>query len=287
MGFGDKCCVGGCNNNRRYHVVICSNHFGDGKLSVSNPTPTLFLTPFEHSNSKSPKKRRQLEYQKETAMTMDESPNVGKPGPQRKLKLEQELLLIMMRLHLALSVGDLAFRFAISDSLVSSIFISWVKLMKCELSWLIKWPSKEQTKKVLPKCFEKYYSKVRCIIDCSEVFIETPSSLELQAICWSDYKHHCTFKFLIGITPNGLISFVSDCYGGRASDKFIVMDSRFMNHLESFDQVMADRGFKIRDDLAMYQATLAIPPSTVGNFQMPSRDVLETSRLANVRISVE
>ena len=55
-------------------------------------------------------------------MTMDESPNVRKPGPQRKLKLEQELLLIMMRLRLALSVGDLAFRFAISDTLVSSIF---------------------------------------------------------------------------------------------------------------------------------------------------------------------
>ena len=387
MGFGDKCCVGGCNNDRRYHVVICSNHFRDGKPSVSNPIPTPFLTPFEHSNSKSPKRRRQLEYQKETAtpavtksvvhagpsevtpvdnsgipasdelmksgddssgltlctacaqitrdadvrlytgmqnrdafrtlfeyllpkaknmnywkedkqteaekpkrysdMTMDESPNVRKPGPQRKLKLEQELLLIMLRLHLALSVGDLAFRFAISDTFVSSIFISWVKLMKCELSWLIKWPSKEQTKKVLPKCFEKYYSKVRCIIDCSEVFIETPSSLELQAICWSDYKHHCTFKFLIGITSNGLISFVSDCYGGRASDKFIVMDSRFMNHLEPFDQVMADRGFKIRDDLAMYQANLAIPPSTVGKFQMPSQDVLETSRLANVRIYVE
>ena len=60
-----------------------------------------------------------------------------------------------------------------------------------------------------------------------------------------------------------------------------------MNHLEPFDQVMADRGFKIRDDLAMYQATLAIPPSTVGNFQMPSQDVLETSTLANVRIYVE
>ena len=345
------------------------------------------MTPFEHSNSKSPKKRRRLEYQKETAtsvvtksvvhagpsevtpvdnsgipasnelmksgddsqgltlctasaqiardagvrlytgmqntdafrtlfehllpkakninywkgdkqteaekpkkysdMTMDKSPNVRKPDPQRKLKLEQELSLIMMRLCLALSVGDLTFQFAISETLVSSIFIFWLKLMKCELSWLIKWLSKEQTKKVLPKCFEKYNSKVRCIIDCSEVFIETPSSLELQAICWSDYKHHCTFKFLIGITSNGLISFVSDCYGGRASNKFIVIDSRFMNHLEPFDQVMADRGFKIRDDLAMYQATLAIPPSTVGNFQMPSRDVLETSRLANVRIYVE
>ena len=55
-------------------------------------------------------------------MTTDESPNISKPGPQRKLKLEQELLLIMIRLRLALSVGDLAFRFAISDTLVSSIF---------------------------------------------------------------------------------------------------------------------------------------------------------------------
>ena len=50
---------------------------------------------------------------------------------------------------------------------------------------------------------------------------------------------------------------------------------------------MADRSFKIQDDLAMYQATLAIPPSPVGNFQIPSQDVAETSRIANVRIYVE
>ena len=59
-----------------------------------------------------------------------------------------------------------------------------------------------------------------------------------------------------------------------------------MNRLEPYDQVMADRGFKIRD-LAMYQATLAIPASTVGNIQMHTKDVSETSRIANVRIYVE
>lgn len=102
MGFGDRCSVGGCNNDRgdpkkwvihshvqklsfhkpkqslieawsrqvqkgrkyfsigksRESVVVCSNHFRDGKPSVSNPIPTLFLTPFEHSNTKSPKRRR-------------------------------------------------------------------------------------------------------------------------------------------------------------------------------------------------------------------------------------
>ena len=120
--------------------------------------------------------------------------------------------------------------------------------MSTELSSLIKWPSRDQIKKALPTCFQTKYSKVQCIIDCSKVFIETPLSLEVQAACWSDYKHHCTFKFLIGITPNGLISFISECYGGRASDKIIVTDSKFLSMVEPFDQIMADRGFKIQDD---------------------------------------
>ena len=143
----------------------------DVRLYTGMQNTDAFRTLFEYLLPKAKnmnywKEDKQTEAEKPkrySDMTMDEFPNVRKPGPQRKLKLEQELLLIMMRLHLALSVGDLAFRFAISDTFVSSILISWVKLMKCELSWLIKWPSKEQTKKVLPKCFEKYYSKVRCI----------------------------------------------------------------------------------------------------------------------------
>ena len=43
----------------------------------------------------------------------------------------------MMRLRLGLLVHDLASRFQISDSLVSSIFITWIKLMRLELSHLI------------------------------------------------------------------------------------------------------------------------------------------------------
>ena len=37
----------------------------------------------------------------------------------------------------------------------------------------------------------------------------------------SNYKHHSTMKFLIGITPQGTVSFVSRCAGGRISDKEI------------------------------------------------------------------
>ena len=50
---------------------------------------------------------------------------------------------------------------------------------------------------------------------------------------------------------------------------------------------MADRGFKIKADLALMQCTLAILPSKAFGCQMVSRDVKETSTVANVRIYVE
>ena len=211
----------------------------------------------------------------------------NRPGPSRKLTLEQEFLLVMMRLRVGLLIDDLAFRFNVSTRLVSSIFTTWIKLMRKELGWLIIWPTRPDIKKSLPECFRKWFPKVRCIIDCTEFFIETPSSLDVQAMCWSEYKHHCTFKVLIGITPTGHISFVSDCYGGRASDKFIVQNSGFYNFVEPYDQIMADKGFKIKEELLQRQASLSIPPSKQGNLQMSAENVQETSRIANVRIYVE
>ena len=144
-------------------------------------------------------------------------------------------------MRLALLVDDLAFRFQISSTMVSSIFITWIKLMS--KIWLIR----SQIKKILPSCFRKLLPKVRCIIDCFECFTVTPSGLDLAATMWSEYKHHYTLKSLVAITPNGAISYVSPTYGGRASDIFIVKDSRFLDILQPSDEVMADPGFKIKE----------------------------------------
>ena len=127
------------------------------------------------------------------------------------------------------------------------------------------------------------------IIDCSEIFVETPSSLDVQAALWSDYKHHTTVKVsvLYGITPNGASSYISPCHGGRATDIHIVRDSGFPKKLEPFDEVMTDRGFKIQNDLLSHSATLCILPSVKTGRQMLSNEVTETSRIGNVRIYVE
>ena len=40
------------------------------------------------------------------------------------------------------------------------------------------------------------------------------------------------FEF-VAITPNGAFSYVSPCYGGRASDIFLVRNIGFLNKKES------------------------------------------------------
>jgi hypothetical protein len=73
----------------------------------------------------------------------------------------------------------------------------------------------------MPESFHKF-PRTRVILDCTETFTQKPSALQAQRETWSSYKHRNTYKALVGITPDGTVSYVSQLYGGAASDKFIV-----------------------------------------------------------------
>ena len=135
--------------------------------------------------------------------------------------------------------------------------------------------------------FKELYPHTRCIIDCSEIFIERPCSFTARAQSYSNYKKHNTIKFLIGITPSGAISYLSKCWGGRATDKCITMHSGFLRLLDPGDVILADRGFDIADDIAIHSATLVIPSFTRGKKQLSLQDVECSQRVAKVRIHIE
>lgn len=208
-----------------------------------------------------------------------------KPGPSRKLTVKEESVLVLVRLRRGFDVEVLGDLFGIHASNISRIFITWINFLYLELKFLIAWPSKEQVKSTLPKQF-KYFPKTRAIIDCTEFFIQKPSLPSSQRVTWSQYKHHNTFKSLVGISPTGAFTFISKLFTGSISDRRIVEESGFVNKLEYGDDIMADRGFLIRDLLARNYATLNIPPFSMGK-QMTGKAVTKTRRIASARIHVE
>ena len=110
-----------------------------------------------------------------------------------KLSVAEELLAVLMRLCLGLLLQDVADRFNVSASTMSRIFTTWLRLIIVEFWQMFPWPTRDLVPQYTPKRFSKYPS-TRVIIDCTELYIQRPSSLVSQSETFSNYKHHNTFK---------------------------------------------------------------------------------------------
>ena len=150
---------------------------------------------------------------------------------------------------------------------------------------IFPFPTQELVRKNMPKEFAEF-STTRIILDCTELFIQRPSAMLAQSDTWSDYKHHNTWKLLVGVMPNGQVTFLSDLWSGRVSNKQITRESGVLELMESGDNVMVDRGFDIKD-LVPNGVTVNMPPFLAGREQMTAAETEETMSIASVRIHVE
>ena len=203
------------------------------------------------------------------------------------LSMLEQFFLTLVRLRLGLLELDLAQRFGISQATVSRIVTTWINLLYHTFKGIEKFPSWHIVKKYMPESFKNEYPNTRIIIDATEFSVQRPSSLLTQASTFSAYKNRNTIKVLIGITPSGVISFVSKCYEGSISDRKLVELSGLLEKLEPGDDIMADKGFQIQDLLAPLGVRLNMPPFLSGNTQMPESDVILTKKVAHLRIHVE
>ena len=119
----------------------------------------------------------------------------------------------------------------------------------------------------MPCSFKSKYPTTKIILDCTELFIEMPTSYKSQSATFPSYKHHNTAKSLVGISPNGAITFVSELYAEKFLDRKITKVSGIYDFLEPDDSIMADRGFTLEDDLPE-GIPLNIPPFLNGEPQL-------------------
>ncbi|KAH9366770.1 hypothetical protein HPB48_012457 [Haemaphysalis longicornis] len=164
------------------------------------------------------------------------------------LPLKTQLVLVLMRLRLGLDGLDLAYR---------------------------------------PQAFiDKGYTTVDGILDCTEIFIKTPSSFRVQSETYSSYKTHNTAKGLVVCSPNGFAMFVSDVAPERLFDKALTKASGVLEKFSPGRSLMADRGFTIEEESKELSLHLNIMPFMEGRPQLSKADETETRLIASVRIHV-
>lgn len=200
---------------------------------------------------------------------------------------EDRLLLFLMKLKLGISYSSLATLFSISETSASRHFKSVLKTLAFATKQWIFRPPLRVIQATMPDCFKAHYPDCTMIIDCTEIRTEQPPTVQQQRTLYSQYKGGYTLKFLVGVTPGGMICFHSDAYGGRVSDTHITVNSGFLDVIEAGDKILADKGFPgIRTVMGERNAVLVMPPFLQGP-QFSAQEVRDTYDIAQVRIHVE
>ena len=124
--------------------------------------------------------------------------------------------------------SQIGFKTTAADTILEILNIFFIKLTPLAI-----WPERPELQMSMPVSFRsKFGCKITVTIDCFELFIGRPSNLSARALAWSTYKSHNTAKFLIGITPQGTICFISKRWGSRTSDQFITENANFLKYVQ-------------------------------------------------------
>ncbi|XP_029514713.1 uncharacterized protein LOC115128718 isoform X4 [Oncorhynchus nerka] len=170
----------------------------------------------------------------------------------------EKLLLTLMRLRLDLKNQDLAYRFGVKVGTVTRTVLRMVNVMSTTLvPTAVFWPSRAELRKNLPAALHSTYPDCAVIIDCFRVTLEKPGS-EVNLLCQGASAGSNTLKYMIGMAPQGVVTFVSRGSPGSVSDKSLAEGCGFLGKLLPGDVVLADKDLDIGESVAAHGALLKI-----------------------------
>ena len=153
----------------------------------------------------------------------------------------------------------------------------------------------------MPRAFHDLYPTTRVIVDTIEIPIAQPVDAYSQNQTFSNLSKRNTVKAMVGITPNGAVSYISDCYPGSTSDRRVVEDSNLYKHasrlFDEGDSIMADAKVAIEDLFAPFGVSVNLPatleekrhagPKTKRMLVVRAISFLETYKILNSELSLE
>ena len=203
---------------------------------------------------------------------------------------EDQLFLTLIKLRQGKDDFELGFLFNLRDSVVSKIFCTWINFLYFQLSEINIWPTRTAIDSYMPLDFGKMFPKTRVILDGTEIPIQKPKASGPQRETFSSYKNKNTLKVIVGCTPRGAISYISDAYGGSASDRQIIERSSLCTQqgkFDSKDSIMADRGIMVQDLFINKDVHVNTPTMLKGKSQLEPEEVHRDRKVASKRIHVE
>lgn len=201
------------------------------------------------------------------------------------ITLEDQVFITLIKLKQNYTNLHLAQLFSCSVATIANIVLTFVHVLHSLLfKDITTIPSREKNKMCSPSSFSQY-SSCRIIIDCTDMEIAAPKLMSQQCATYSSYRGMNSFKVIIGVAPNAVITYVSNLYPGSISDKQIVKESGLLNHLCTGDLILADKGFLIQD-IVPRGVSVNIPPF-LSNGKFTESEARATKAIARCRIHVE
>lgn len=188
-----------------------------------------------------------------------------------------------MHLSVGLPLRDLAERFDIHHTTARRVIATWTHFLYYLLGSQHLWIPRETVRAQLPPEFSAF-PDTQVLLDCTEIFCQTPSSLLLQSEVFSMYKSHATFKAMTGMAPHGAITFMSGLYAVSMSDREIFNMTGIANRLTPDMAIIVDKGFLVGN---LSPCKFYRPAFLSRNTQMSREDVMQTQSIACLRVHVE
>lgn len=202
------------------------------------------------------------------------------------ISFEDQIFITLMKLRQNYTNLHLAKLFLCSVGTISNVVTTFIHVLHSILfkDLMTSIPSREKNALCAPSSFSGYTS-CRIVIDCTDLEIAAPKLMSIQNATYSSYRGMNSFKVIVGVAPNAVITYISKLYPGSISDKEIVQQSGFLNNMSTGDLILADKGFLIQD-IVPNGVSVNIPPF-LENGKFTESEAKATKNIAKCRIHVE